>query len=87
MGGYNLVEEIKKYGFYGIYWQSCKNLKEILKCIIMKGKKFRFWGFLSLIMFYSFVFMTITGIILYFPPLGKIAYWTFWKFFGISREI
>ncbi len=53
----------------------------------MKEKEFRFRGFLSLIMFFSFIFMTITGIVLYFAPQGRIAYWTFWKFFGISREI
>jgi hypothetical protein len=33
----------------------------------------------------SFIIMTITGIVLYFAPQGRIAYWVDWRFWWISK--
>ena len=49
--------------------------------------KFRFRGFTSLLMFFSFLISLISGIVLYFPPQGKIAHWTHWTFWGLGKEL
>ncbi|MGB9934197.1 DUF4405 domain-containing protein [Thermodesulfovibrio yellowstonii] len=49
-------------------------------------KKFiNFRGFVSLLTAFSFVFAFISGIILYFTPQGRIAYWINWKFLGLTK--
>ncbi|MCI0513567.1 DUF4405 domain-containing protein [candidate division KSB1 bacterium] len=49
--------------------------------------KFKFRGFTSLLMFFSFLISLISGIVLYFPPQGKIANWTHWTFWGLEKEM
>ncbi len=44
-----------------------------------------FRGFVSLLAAFSFVFAFISGIILYFTPQGRIAYWINWKFLGLTK--
>ncbi len=44
-----------------------------------------FRGFVSLLTAFSFVFAFISGIILYFTPQGRIAYWINWKFLGLTK--
>lgn len=39
----------------------------------------------SLTLAFSFLIMSITGIILYITPKGKVAYWSHWKMFGLSK--
>lgn len=34
----------------------------------------------------SFVLLALTGIMLFFSPQGRIAYWSGWKMLGLSRE-
>lgn len=34
----------------------------------------------------SFLVMTYTGIMLFFTPKGKIAYWTDWSLFGLTKD-
>jgi hypothetical protein len=34
----------------------------------------------------SFVFLALTGIMLFFSPQGRIAYWSGWRMLGLSRE-
>jgi hypothetical protein len=48
--------------------------------------KFKFRGFTSLLMFFSFLISLVSGIVLYFPPQGKIAQWTHWTFWGLDKE-
>ncbi|UCE06809.1 MAG: DUF4405 domain-containing protein [bacterium] len=50
-------------------------------------KKFKFRGFTSLLIFFSFLISLISGIVLYFPPQGKIAHWTHWTFWGLDKDI
>ncbi|MCE5311735.1 MAG: DUF4405 domain-containing protein [Nitrospiraceae bacterium] len=51
----------------------------------MQNKGFHKRGFISLLTALSFVAMTISGIVLYFAPLGRIAYWTDWKFALLTK--
>ena len=39
----------------------------------------------SLTLAFSFLVMTVTGIMLYIAPKGKVAYWADWKMFGLSK--
>ncbi|HOZ22421.1 MAG TPA: DUF4405 domain-containing protein [bacterium] len=58
--------------------------------IITKEKtmiKFKFRGFTSFLMFFSFLISLVSGIVLYFPPQGKIAHWTHWTFWGLDKEM
>ncbi len=41
--------------------------------------------FTSLCITFSFLVMTYTGIMLFIVPQGKIAYWTNWHMFGLSK--
>ena len=34
----------------------------------------------------GFILMTVTGIILYIEPAGRIAYWTDWQLFGLDKS-
>jgi hypothetical protein len=47
---------------------------------------FKFRAFTSLLLFFSFLISLISGIVLYFPPQGKIANWTHWTFWGLDKE-
>jgi len=52
----------------------------------MAENKFYTRGFITLVTALSFVVMTVTGIVLYFVPQGRIAYWTKWKFLLLSKD-
>jgi len=53
----------------------------------MHNLKFRFRGFTSLLMAFSFFISLISGILLYFTPQGKIAHWTNWTILGLDKEM
>ena len=40
----------------------------------------------SLVMLWSMIMMTYTGIVLYIAPHGRVAYWTNWELFGWSKD-
>jgi len=42
--------------------------------------------FISLLITFSFLVMSITGIMLFIAPKGRIANWTHWELFGLSKE-
>lgn len=48
-------------------------------------KLFNFRGFISLFTAFSFIFVFLSGIVLYFTPQGRIAYWINWKFLGLTK--
>ncbi len=50
-------------------------------------KKFKFRGLVSFLLFFSFLLSLVSGIVLYFPPQGKIAHWTQWTFWGLDKEL
>jgi len=51
----------------------------------MAGKGFQTKGFISLLTFGSFIIMSVTGIVLYTAPQGRIAYWVTWRFWGMEK--
>jgi hypothetical protein len=38
------------------------------------------------LMVWSFIVLTVTGLILYVAPLGCIAFWTHWRLLGLGKE-
>ena len=52
----------------------------------MKEKTFHMRGFISLLSLGSFIVMTLNGIVLYFAPQGRIAYWVDWRFLALTRD-
>jgi hypothetical protein len=40
----------------------------------------------SLTALLSFVFLALTGIMLFFSPQGRVAYWSGWRLAGLSKE-
>jgi hypothetical protein len=53
---------------------------------MMSNQKFRFRAFVSLLTGFSFILLTITGIVLYITPPGRVANWTNWTFWGFSKS-
>jgi hypothetical protein len=49
-------------------------------------KKFSFRAFVSLYIVISFLIMTLSGIVLFLSPPGRIANWTNWKYFGLLKS-
>ncbi|MCP4220830.1 MAG: DUF4405 domain-containing protein [bacterium] len=50
------------------------------------AKRFHFRSFVAFFIFLQFMVMSVTGIILYFTPPGRIARWTDWIFVGMSKD-
>ncbi|MCP5063573.1 MAG: DUF4405 domain-containing protein [Ignavibacteriae bacterium] len=50
-----------------------------------KNKDFNWRSFTSLYITFSFIIMVISGIILFFAPPGRIAHWSYWAFFGLTK--
>lgn len=53
---------------------------------ILSGWKFQFRAFISLLVTISFVAMVISGVMMFFTPPGRIANWTGWKLYGLTKE-
>lgn len=51
----------------------------------MKKNEFHGRGLTSLAVVTSFLIMTVTGIVLYFTPHGRVAYWVKWELIGLTR--
>ena len=49
-------------------------------------KRFNWRGTASLLAAVSFVVMTITGIVLYASPQGRVAHWVDWRVAGLDKE-
>ncbi len=43
-------------------------------------------SFVAFLVTWSFLLLTITGIVLYIVPSGQVAHWTLWSFAGLSKE-
>ncbi len=50
-----------------------------------KEKKWNMRGLTSLLTLAGFLIMSITGLVLYVVPQGRIAYWTNWTFLGWTK--
>ncbi len=51
-----------------------------------KKKKFYWRAFISFYVVTSFIFIAISGIILYITPPGRVANWTDWRFLFLSKH-
>jgi len=49
-------------------------------------KEFNWRGTMSLLAAASFVVMTVTGIVLYASPQGRVAHWVDWRVAGLDKE-
>lgn len=49
-------------------------------------KRFSFRAFISLYIVLSFLVMTLSGIILYLSPPGRVANWTNWRYIGLLKS-
>lgn len=51
-----------------------------------KKSGFNWRGFTSLILTLSALVATVSGILLYVVPEGRVAYWNHWSFWGLTKE-
>jgi len=51
-----------------------------------KKKKFSWRGWTTFVVTISFIVDTISGVILYIAPPGRIAHWTNWTVWGLDKE-
>ena len=49
-------------------------------------KKFNWRGWTTFLVIISFIVDTISGIVLYISPPGRIAHWTNWTFWGLGKD-
>jgi len=43
-------------------------------------------GFVSLLLFFSFAALVVSGAVLYASPKGRVAHWINWTMFGLDKE-
>jgi hypothetical protein len=53
--------------------------------IVMPSGKIHKRGLTSFFTLFGFLIMSITGLVLYLAPAGRVAYWTTWEFIGITK--
>ena len=51
----------------------------------MKEKILHWRGLTSLFTTFGFIIMSITGLMLYITPQGRISYWVSWSFWGLDK--
>ncbi len=49
-------------------------------------KKFSWRAFVTFGLFFSFIIMSVSGVILYIAPPGRIAHWSDWRLWGLTKE-
>lgn len=52
----------------------------------MAINRFRFRPFISLLTGFSFIILTVTGAVLFITPPGRVANWTNWTFWGLTKH-
>jgi hypothetical protein len=52
----------------------------------MSTKTLHSRGFASLLTTFSFIVMSISGILLFIVPQGRIAEWTDWRMLGLTKS-
>ena len=51
-----------------------------------KKKYFKIRAFTAMMMLWSFILETVSGIVLYIVPPGRVANWTNWKLWGLTKH-
>jgi hypothetical protein len=49
-------------------------------------KTFRIRAFTAMMMLWSFIIETVSGVVLYIVPPGRVANWTNWKLWGVTKH-
>lgn len=49
-------------------------------------KKTSYRAMTSLVTTWSFVIATVTGVVLYIMPEGRVAFWTIWELWGLTKK-
>jgi len=52
----------------------------------MKEKGWQTRSLTSLLTLAGFLIMSLTGLVLYLEPHGRVAYWTRWRFLGLTKD-
>jgi len=52
----------------------------------MAGLKINKRGLVSFLTLFGFLVMSLTGLVLYVMPAGRVAYWINWKMIGLSKD-
>ena len=52
----------------------------------MSTSPFRLRNFITLLVTFSGLVMTVSGFVLYVVPEGRVAYWTDWTLLGLTKE-
>ena len=52
----------------------------------MGGKKINKRGLVSFFTLFGFLLMSLTGLVLYVMPAGRVAYWINWDMIGLSKD-
>ena len=52
----------------------------------MKKNKQSSRSFTAFVVTWAFIILTITGIVLYIVPQGRVAFWTHWSLVGLGKE-
>jgi hypothetical protein len=51
-----------------------------------KKRHFKMRAFTAMMMLWSFILETVSGIVLYIVPPGRVANWTNWKLWGLTKH-
>lgn len=54
--------------------------------MITEKSRFSWKATVSIGLFYSFIFIFLTGIVLYFAPAGRVSNWVNWKILWLTKE-
>jgi len=49
-------------------------------------KRFKFRGFISFTLTLSFILISVTGLVLYIVPPGRVAHWIQWRLWGMTKD-
>ena len=52
----------------------------------MVNKKINKRGLVSFLTLFGFLIMSLTGLVLYVMPAGRVAYWIHWEMIGLSKD-
>jgi hypothetical protein len=65
------------------------SIRSLTGTVFQKGKvlmKFKFRGFISLLLACCFLVASVSGIVLYVTPKGRVANWTNWSMLGLDKH-
>jgi hypothetical protein len=52
----------------------------------MRRKKFFARSFVAFVVMWAFIAATVTGVVLYIVPQGRVAYWVDWQLISLTKE-